>query len=369
MSLGPVLNESVVQDFTTNIQIVQENSYVAKAKNLIYPKFAVTRSTKSQREVMAWLLSTARLRHAGQGGSGGFGTLSMAKLSMSVGNFEDGVEFKENQFTDLDGQGVSLATKWNADAAAEAAYYPQRELFALLMYGETGICYDGKAFFAADHPNHPKDSTKGTYANLLLGSAFSGVNLDLRPTESTADERLSAITAIKTHIGKIKMPNGTDFRKLKLGAIMHPTSMGASVVQLQQGKLIAQPSVGAGGGSADVEAVIRYQGLGESIEADELGATASYEVRVIDPDDESETTATVTGSDEDYYVIAREEVASEIPGMIWLERDPVAIQFFNRFNAGGLEAAKARKMWFLAQGRATAAYGLPYHIFKVKPGS
>src|SRR5689334_14882464 len=159
MSLGLVLNESFVQDFTTNIQQVQENSYLAKTKNLVYPKFSVTRTTNAQREVFAWLLSTARLRHEGQGGLGEFESMSMAKLSMSVGNFAMGVEFRENQFTDLDGQGVQLATKWNADMAAELAYYPQREIAALLMYGETGLCFDGKAFFAKDHPNHPRDAS------------------------------------------------------------------------------------------------------------------------------------------------------------------------------------------------------------------
>src|SRR5690349_3215941 len=112
MSLGPVLNETVVQDFTTNIRQVQDNSYQAKTANLVYPKFSVSRTTKSQREVLAWLLSTARMRHAGQGGLGSFGSMSMAKLAMSVGNFSEGVEFRENQFTDLDGQGVQLATKW-----------------------------------------------------------------------------------------------------------------------------------------------------------------------------------------------------------------------------------------------------------------
>lgn len=367
MSLGPFLNEEVVQDFTTNIQVVQENSYLAKTKNLVYPKFTVTRTTKSQREVMAWLLSVARLRHAGQGGVGGFGTVSMAKLKMSVGNLEDGIEFLENQFTDLDGQGIDLAVKWNSDMGAEAAYYPQRETFALLMYGETGLCYDGKAFFATDHPNHPKDSSKGTFSNLITGTS-AGINMHLDPALATAEERLSALSYIKTHLSKIKMPNGVDFRKLKFGGIMHAPAIGMGVAQTLNAKFIAQSTTGAGSGSADVEAMIRYIGSGEPVEAEELGSTASYEVRTIDPDTEEETTATVTGADQDYYVLAREEVASEIPGMIWLEREPVAIQFFNRFNAGGLEAAKARKMWFLAQGRATAAYGLPYHIIKVKPG-
>jgi hypothetical protein len=368
MSLGPVLNESFVQDFTTNIQQVQENSYLAKTKNLVYPKFSVTRTTNSQREVFAWLLSTARLRHEGQGGMGEFESMSMAKLSMSVGNFAMGVEFRENQFTDLDGQGVQLATKWNADAAAEIAYHPQRELAALLMYGETGLSFDNVAYFSKSHPNHPKDLSRGTYSNLLEEADFAGTpNLSLRPDLSTPEERLNALTVIKTHLSKIKMPNGKDFRKLKLGAILHAPALGASVAQLQSAKFIAQVTASAGAGSGDIESVIRYQGLGEPIEMEEIGATASYEARVISATDDSETVATVTGSDDSYYVIAREEVASEIPGMIWLVNEPVAIQFFNRFNAGGLEAAKKRRMWFLAQGRATASYGMPYHIFKVKP--
>jgi hypothetical protein len=367
MSLGPVLNESVVQDFTTNIQLVQENSYLAKAKSLDYTKFCTQRTTKSQREVLAWLLSTARMRHAGQGGQGSFGSMSMAKLSMSVGDFEEGVEFKENQFTDLDGQGVDLATKWNADMAAELAYFPQRETCALLLYGETGLSFDGVAFFSASHPNHPKDSSAGTYKNLLVPGDFGGANLSMDPALSTVAERINAISLIKKHLASIKMPNGKDFRKLKLGAILHPTALGPGVVEAMNAKFIAQDSTGGAGGSSDVEAVIRYQGLGAPIDMDEIGAAASWDVRLISAEDESETTATVTGSDAHYYVIAREEVSSEIPGLIWLEREAASIQFFNRFNAGGLEAAKAKKMWFMAQARATAAYGLPYHIYKVKP--
>lgn len=367
MSLGPFLNETIVQDFTTKLSLVSENSYKAKAQGVVYQNFAVTRPTMSQREVLAWLLSTARLRHAGQGGMGGFGSLSMAKVAMTVGDFEDGVEFRENQFTDLDGQGVDLMSKWYADMGAEIAYYPQRELAALMLYGETGLCYDGKAFFASDHPVHPKDSSKGTFANLIVPGTVGGTPLNLDSSQPV-EVRLEAITAIKQYLSTIKTPSG-DFRKLKIRALLIPPALGANVAQLQGAKFIAQSTTGAGSGSADIEKIVAYHGLGTPIEMDEIGASASYQVRMIDPDDESETTATVTGSNTNYYVLAEEAagVSTEIPGMIWLEREPVSIQMFNRFNAGGLEAAKARKIWALAHGRAGAQFGLPHFIFKVKP--
>lgn len=365
MSLGPVLNETILQDFTTKLSIVSENSYKAKAASLVWNQFAVERPTMSQREVIAWLLSTARMRHAGQGGMGGFGSLSMAKMAMTVGDFEDGVEFLEHQFTDLDGNGVDLMTKWNADMGAELAYYPQRELASLLLYGETGLCYDGKAFFAADHPVHPKDASKGTFRNVLTQAAL-GVPLNLDSSQPV-EVRLEAITAIKKHLASIKAPSG-DFRKLRMRGLLIPPNLGANVAQLTGAKFIAQSTTGAGSGSADIEAIVRYHGLPAPIEMDEISATASYQVRMIDPEDESETLATVTGSDTDYYVLAEEAggVTTEIPGMIWLNRRPGSIQIFDRFN-GGFELAKAEKIVGMAKARASAQFGLPFYIFKVKP--
>lgn len=356
-SYGQMLTQEFVFDFMSNISTIAERSYQGKLENLKYQAFTKVRPTNAKKEHLAWLISTARLRSNGYGGNVSYESLSQVKQSMSVHNFYAGAEFEENEFTDKDGHGIDGAAEWAAQVGADIAYFPQREVIALLLHGETGLAYDGKAMFATDHPNHPLVSTSGTYSNLFAGAAY-----DVTPTY-TLDDAINKLSVIKAAITAIKMPNGVDPRFLNVAGILCPPAMTGRLTQLTQSKFIASASSGAGGGTTDVEAYIRQQGFGPVLELAELGASQSYDIENAD----TGVVTTVTGSDTAFYILAKEASQSEIGPMMWLEREPVMVQAFNRFNNGGAEYAEKRIMRWLAQGRAGAAFGLPYHIFKVRP--
>lgn len=65
-----------------------------------------------------------------------------------------------------------------------AGTHPDEIVFGLLKNGTTGICYDGKAFFAADHPVYPKADGTGTAqaaSNWLRPAAVDGTVTDGTP--------------------------------------------------------------------------------------------------------------------------------------------------------------------------------------------
>jgi phage major head subunit gpT-like protein len=55
-----------------------------------------------------------------------------------------------------------------------AADHPSGLLFNMLVNGTAGLCYDGKAFFAVDHPSYFKDET---YSNIKTGSGITAANI------------------------------------------------------------------------------------------------------------------------------------------------------------------------------------------------
>jgi len=362
-----VLTASFLFDFKSNMQAISEQSYQNKLKNLHYQKFTRSRTSDGEREILAWLLSTARLQRNGQGGNIEFDSLAQIKQTYTHGNFDAGLKIKKNQLTDLDGRGVDIAREWSSQIGADIAYFPQREVVTQLLNGETGLCYDGKAFFAKDHPIHPALTSGGTYANLFSGAAASTPLTDpndagypgaLPIDESvTVDVAMSNLNKALAYISSIKMPNGMDPRFLTVKGIIHPPKLRARVQQLSNAKLVAQPTSG-GGGSANVEAVVQDWAFGEPICMAELGGGANY------PLGENGEGSTVSGSDTSYYLLCAEEQTSEIGALVWIEREPVVIQSFTPNDQVAL--AEARVFEWLAQGRGVAGYGLPYFLFKVK---
>jgi phage major head subunit gpT-like protein len=56
------------------------------------------------------------------------------------------------------------------------AKHPDRQLASLLINGKTNLCFDGKAFFATDHPVDKYGGASGTFSNLKTSSALSLAN-------------------------------------------------------------------------------------------------------------------------------------------------------------------------------------------------
>lgn len=367
---GRALTAEFLFNFKTNLAAISERSYQNKLKNLKYQLFTKTRTSDAEKEILAWLLSTARIQRSGQGGSIEYDQLAQVTQSYVNNNFQAGLRLKKNQLTDLDGRGVQVATQWMSEVGADIAYFPQREVVTQLLNGETGTCFDGKAFFAKDHPVNPALPGSKTYANIFTGAAASTPSTDpadasypgAAPIDEsvTVEEAMSNLQKVIAYIKQIKMPNMVDPRFLTVRGIIHPPALGARVQQMTNAKFIAQAATGAAGGSADVEAIIRNWNLGEPIEMPEIAAGGVY------PLGENGDGTTVSGDDTSYYLLCQEVDQSELGALVWIVREPVTIQAFTGEGGQNVELARARVFEWLAQGRGVAGYGLPYFLFKCK---
>lgn len=358
---GLAVTQSFTFDFLSNCRAISERSYENKLKHVVWPKFTKVMPSGSSQEIVAWLLNTARIKRNGQGGNIRFNSLAQVKQTYVNGNFYDALELEHNQMTDLDGHGVDLAATWNSACGADIAYFRQRELVTLLLQGESGLCYDGLSYFNASHPVHPLMPGSALYANIFTGGD-SGAYPGACPIDPavTADVALDNLQKIKTYITSVKAPNSVDPRFLTFRNIIHPPALTGRLNQLAKAKFIAQKASGGGAGSGDVDGYIGSLGFGELIEMPEIGAGQSYSTDPVDGIGGN----TVSGSDTDFYVLCQEVDQSEVGAMVWVDREPVTVTPFTPFDTP--ENAKSRKWQWIAQGRGTAGYGLPYFMFKCK---
>ncbi len=362
-TVGTHLTTSFIQDFVTNMQVIQEKAYLERNANLWFKKVAKELSSSSQTELLTWLLSSAVLENTGKvAGTVTYDQVSQVKQSFTNHFFRKGFMVDRHQLEDLDGVGIDLSSQWSEDIGAEIAYNPQREIAKTLLNGANLTAYDGVAFFhASGHLNHPLDSSKGTYGNLLTSTA-SGAYPGACPIDDsqTVDVAFSNLSKALAYINVVpKMPNGIDSRQLRVSAILHPPRMSSRVQQMTNAKFIAQ-AASSGGGSGDVEAIVRNWAFGEPIEIPEIAAGASYTVRNPDTGVES----TVTGSDTTYYLLCTQAARSQLGALVFVNREPITITHFNGFDGKNVELARQDKLEWLASGRQGFGPGLPYYIFK-----
>lgn len=84
-------------------------------------------------------------------------------------DWDDGIKIPKNELSD-DRLKIYLRT---VDMLGNrAAKWPDQQIARLIINGTTGLCFDGKPFFATDHPIDPTGMVTGTWGNLsTLGGA------------------------------------------------------------------------------------------------------------------------------------------------------------------------------------------------------
>lgn len=347
---GQALTPSFLFDLESNMRTITANEYQRLADKTWWNKVAKTMPSGSKKERIVWLLDTAKIEYVNKlGGERTYEDILSHTTEFESGAATAGLRLHRNQFEDLDGNGVQLATHWSRQMGAYGAYWPQKQVAKALRDGEaaTSLAYDGEKFFDTDHPVNPFDSSVGMYQNVLTGApsgAYPGAcPIDASVTLDVAFTNLAK--AINFVNGALKMPNGEDPRMLRVSGIMVPTALTTRAAQLTDAKFIAQAAA-SGGGSADVEAVIRQWGLGMPIEAPELGAGFT------------------NGSDTSYYLLASEIQSDDLGALVYVEREPFSILYHD--GVSDVELARARELEWTLDGRNIVQYGHPYLCFKVK---
>lgn len=153
-----------------------------------HPQVAMEVPSDTEEEVHAWLQQIPAVRE--WLGDRVLNALSEAGYRLKNRTFEDTVGVSKDRLADR---------KIAADAilmrmlGQQFRFFPDRSIATELMIGYASRkCWDGKAFFADDHPVDPLDASKGTFDNLLT----------LALTAANFDSAFAALTQFKNADGK-----------------------------------------------------------------------------------------------------------------------------------------------------------------------
>jgi phage major head subunit gpT-like protein len=343
----PALTPTNLVTLETRMSLVTENEYQRLSQGVWWPTVTKVRSTGAGKEILSWLLSTAKIHDLGKGGNLIFEDLVSQTTEIEPRFAGDGLKLTRAQFEDTDGQGLDLAAAWSGQIGAQMAYWPQELATSLLMHGHDISkvkAYDKKAFFATDHPVNPYRPGV-TFSNLFTGSPAGAPNP--HPGALPIDESVSVDIALQNlqklvaYVASIKMPNGTQPRRLRLKYLIVPPALLFRAVQLTQAKFIAQAAAGGGAAAGDVEALIASLGFALPIQADEL---AGFE------------------NDTTYFAVCEQITDTEIGGLIYVDREPFRINYYGPQTDAVLN--RADDLEWHCKGRNAMAAGHPFLIFK-----
>lgn len=338
----PAITPSFLFDLESNMRLLTSQEYKRLLTKLWWNKVAKTMPSGSKKERITWLLDSAKIETTTKtGGQVTFEDIVSQTTEYENENAAAGLKLKKEQLEDLDGNGVQLASHWSRQMGAYASYWPQKKLAQAILANPT--TYDNKAFFAVDHPYNPYLPGLGVFRNLFTGSP-SGIYPGAIPidTSVTVDAAVANIAKAIAYIASIKMPSGEDPRFLSLAGILVPPALTARAQQITNAKFIAQ-AAGSAAGSGDVEAVIRNFGLGQPIEAAELGSAFG-------------------GSDTTYYLIMEEITSDELGAFTYVNREPFSVVYHGPQTDA--ELARKREFQWTTEGRNVMGTGHPFLFFR-----
>jgi hypothetical protein len=352
-----VVDLPFVFDLESRMKIIQENEFsrMSAGENQWWEPFMKVRPSVSRKELLFWILSTATIETQGKGGNIEFDDMTILETDYTALDAGKGLRIRRQQFEDLDGNGVQLATEWTAQISAYAGYWPQKKLAQLVVNGEaaTSLAYDKQIFFSGSHPNNGVDSSDGTYSNVFTGAASGIYPGALKIDESvTLDVAFANIGKAIAYIKSLKMPNGKDPRFLIPRYLVVPPALETRALLLTDAKYFALASTG-GAGSADVEGVIRKRGLGVPVVADELGSAMTG----------------TAADDTSWYIGCEQLTTSQLGAFVYVDREPFKITYYTGQGGGtGVDAIldRAQMLEWHTHGRNVGGYGHPYAFFKAK---
>jgi phage major head subunit gpT-like protein len=343
----PAVTPTFVVKVTDNVKQIARSDYERIARNNWWQRVAKATTSTSKREVLWWLLETAKLEKSiapRGGGARHFDDILSNMFEFEHENAESGLLLKKEQFEDHDGKGVKLAAHWAKGIGSWSAYWPQKVLSDAILANP--VAYDGVTFFhPSGHPIDGRSVTSGTFANDFTGAA-SGIYPGAVPIggATTVEVALANLTRAEAYISSIKSPDGRP-RNLQLSGIIVPPALYARALQLTQAKSIVQ-SAASGALVGDVAAVVASLNLGMPIKAPELGANFPG------------------GSDSTYYLLAEEVASDDLGAFVYSVREPFAINYVGPET--DRECARARELEWHVEGRTALAPGHPFMLFRCR---
>jgi hypothetical protein len=382
----PEITPAFVFEYERRMRAITEIEYARRlaSPHTWWNKVMRVTPIEGKTERITWLLDTATIEPVGPSGVGRIGFEDLVTQTVEYPSFRHGrgIQVHRDQIEDLDGTGLDILAKWSDNIGNETAYYPQRLGAQLILNGAntdgSANAYDGKPFFADTsnaHPNNPYNVGAGTYANWLHGSssgAYPGACPIDETNASTVDTAFINFQKVITYIKSLKMPNGIDPRFLTPVFVLVPPALTKRIAQITDAKFIAQAAGSSGGGSADVEAVHQFWGMGQPLIVQEFASSTSYAMKM--PFVNATTGATTflaetaTGSDTSWYMICQEMQTTRLGGLLLIQRKPFKVNYYTGDSGGTGQAVQLDRMnefEYHVQGRIAAQYGHPYTIFRI----
>lgn len=343
----PALTPQFMMDLESRMQTEVESEYsrLNDAKNLWWRLLVRTRTTQARRDIVTWLLSTAQIHDLDEGGNIRFDDLVATYSEMEHGYAGAGLKLTRSQLMDTDGGGLDLSAQWSADVGAYMGYYPQEKSADFLKSAHTGTftTYDGKPFFAKDHPVNPFRKNI-TFANLFTGAPDGAYPGALPIDDSVSPEdAFKNLAKLYAYLASIKMPNGKTPRFLRPVAILTPPRLTLRANLVTGAKFIAMAAGGGAVAQTDVEGLISNLGYSKVVQADEL---AGFE------------------DDKTYFVVCEQISTSKLGGIIFTEREAFHIDYYGAQTEAELN--RRDEFEWHCKGRNGISAGHPYLVFKVK---
>lgn len=180
--MSTMITPTYLQNFETELRFVMTNAWTRTLANLWFPRLMNTTTVGGARQYIEWMLESARIQPTGpKGASMSYDPLIAISHTLRHDHFGNGLELFRS---DIEDDNIARAPKWADDTGGAQAYWPQRGLVQAMqngkltqLNGRNNTAYDGKAFFAVDHPINPYDDSQDDYSNLHIGTPFTAENL------------------------------------------------------------------------------------------------------------------------------------------------------------------------------------------------
>jgi hypothetical protein len=313
--MSTAITPTYIQNFETNLTYRMANAWARTLKRLWWMRLMNTQTTGGILEYIEWMLESARIMPAGpQGASVTYDPLVAISQTLEHDHF---------------GNGLKLFRP-DTDTGGAQAYWPQRLLVNMIQNGKSATllgkdnrAYDGKVFFATDHPINPYDASQSTYSNLHVGTTFTAQNL----------ARVVAYIESIKHAGDA--PNGAP-----------PTI----VVVPTNWRFRAQQALNA----ESYTDVITVTSTAAAAASNTFKAAYEFEPPIIAPELNSEPDVWYVGvpADEDAFDSS----------FIYVERQPFEVNSYSPMSQ--VELARINTFEWINKGRNGGAYGHPYRFHR-----
>lgn len=157
-----LINKTNVAEVFRNIRAGYGEAFAAASSQTNWQAVATEEMTNTVVESMDWIGDLPNWRE--WVGDKVIHALRAYGYSLELKEFETTIAVKRR---DLEADRLGIYARKARSAGELTAYYPQERVFDLWNNGFTGLCYDGKAYFATDHPQYLKSGAKGTFSNKI----------------------------------------------------------------------------------------------------------------------------------------------------------------------------------------------------------